>query len=99
MLWNETEIRGKAQFGLTWDPEKDLSTTKKVRGSILENNGKWNRLRAQVTGSYTESISLENYTTNWAAVVCSQWASRSGKKKKVEETQIIKMFIIPVAFM
>ena len=54
----DTKIRGNTQLCLTWDLETDLSPTKKVRGSILENNGKWNPLSAQVAGSYIQSNCL-----------------------------------------
>jgi len=74
-------IRGNTQLGFTWDPETDLSTAKKVRGLILENNGKQNPLSAPVAASDTQSSCLGNYTTNWAGVASSQGASLPDKKR------------------
>lgn len=76
----DREIRGNTQLGLIWDLETDLSITKKVRGSTLGNNGKWNTLSAWAADSYIQRNCLGNYTTNWAVVASSQGASQPDQK-------------------
>lgn len=88
----DREIRLNTQLGLIWDLETDVSTTKKVRGS--ETWKQWETKPSQCTGGWQQpwelyhKLGCYNFTRGFTT-----W------QKKVEETQISKMSIIPVAFM